>query len=799
MRRLLPLAAALLLILAIAPAASAGELVTRAWQDPVAIGDEGLFDSDAALAPLGRIVSTQQRSGARRIGVTETGGFSGEQTDTTLWGGPGGYYPRLAVSPTGDAAAAYSDGTDLHVHVRRPGGQWHEVGALFEGQTDFSDGRPLLAYTTVGRLVVAWPRKDAGGGQRVWLATLEPGSDELSEPQPLDPPDPGVVQVARDLAVGAGGRVALAYLQGPSRQAGLTAHVAFGTLDDGLAERHALPGLVTPWSWRAPQVDFDLLGNAAIAWYTVPDGFDQGAAIGDLHLVLRRADGTLGPTTELGQTPGDFQLAVSDLGEVLLGYESAGNLSGGGCCWGYSGYGYFGVLGSTVLGRIGTPALLVAWPAYGAQLAMNRRGDAVVAYEECCDDGDGIVRARRRLPGGSFDDAVLVARGPLTHANESSYYGPSVREVVLDEIGNAGVTWTGFGPLPLGMNAAVDGPLLELGLPGLPIGVELPPILPPLPKLPDLPELPDLPGVPQLPGLPPLPGIPLTVTTSALMAGRSATAPPVPATPLELSVSAGSLRGVPRGAARQRELRSLLRGPGKRSPRGLDAARVARQRPCRALGAAHREALDCDEAARAREPAPLGQRDGAARRHRRGGERRSRRASAARRRAPALRAAARRALGRPSTMTVRSAVATSCHPQVLGVDRRADHRRQQPCGKARHGEQREPGDERHQQARREQAGEQAQARRRRRPVPPPPSRVITGPPTSTPTTIAGTAVADSWRASTRSSSASSTPSARERRQRPAGVEQRIGRADEHRQHRDPRAGEHDEPGQPRSR
>jgi hypothetical protein len=535
MRRFLPLAAALLLILAIAPAASA-ELVTRAWQDPVAIGDEGLFDSDAALAPLGRIVSTQQRSGARRIGVTETGGFTGETTDTTLWAGPGGYYPRLAVSPTGEAAAAYSDGDDLHVHVRRPGGEWHEVGTLFEGQTDFSDGRPLLAYTAVGRLIVAWPRKDPGGGQRVWLAALEPGSDELSEPQPLDPPDPDVVQVARDLAVGAGGRVALAYLQGPERRSGLTAHVAFGTLDDGLAERHALPGFVTPWSWRAPQVDFDLLGNAAIAWYTVPDGFDEGAALGDLHLVLRRADGTLGPTTELGQTPGDFQLSVSDLGEVLLGYESAGNLSGGGCCWGYSGYGYFGVLGSTVLGRVGAPALLVAWPAYGAQLAMNRRGDAVVAYEECCDDGDGIVRARRRVPGGSFGDATLVARGPLTHASESSYYGPSVREVVLDEIGNAGVTWTGFGPIALGMNAAVDGPLLELGLPGLPIGVELPPILPPLPGVP---------GLPQLPGLPSLTAIPVTISKAALMAGRSATARPVPAAPLELSVSAAPLRGVP--------------------------------------------------------------------------------------------------------------------------------------------------------------------------------------------------------------------------------------------------------------
>ncbi len=543
--RLLSFAVALTLLLALAPAgaAPAAELVTRAWQEPVAIGAEGLFESDAALAPLGEIFSMQQRSGGgARIGVTQTNGFTGATSDTTLWNGAGGYYPRMAVAPTGVAAAAYSDGGDLHIHVRPPGGPWREVGTVFEGQTDYSDGRPLLALTPLGHLVVAWPRKNASGGQRVWLTELAPGAAGLSPPRPLDPvADPGVVQVARDLAVSATGELAVAYLQGPSRTSDLTARVAFGRLGGGaLDERHALPGTVTPWSWRAPQVDFDFAGHAAIAWYTVPAGFDQGAAIGDLHLALRRPDGTLGATTELGQTPGDFSLAVSDAGEVLLGYESAGNLSGSGTTtgtWGYSGYGYHAVFGSMLLQRIGPPQLLVPWPGYDAQLAMNRRGDAVVAYTDCCEGANGYVHARRRLPGGSFGDPAPVSQGPLTHASETSYYGPGVGEVLLDEIGNAAVTWGGFGPVALGMNAAVDGPRLELPLPGLELGVDLPPVLPPLPPLPGV-----LDGL----GLPSFPGLPVSVSAGALRRDLARAPLPVAVAPLRLSVTAPARRGVPK-------------------------------------------------------------------------------------------------------------------------------------------------------------------------------------------------------------------------------------------------------------
>lgn len=264
--------------------------------------------------------------------------------------------------------------------------------------------------------------------------------------------------------------------------------------------------------------------------HTVPDGFEQGAALGDLHLVLRGADGTLGTPVDLGQTPtsGPLDLAVSDLGEVLLGYEVAGNLSGGGGSWSYSGGGFHGVLGSTLLGRIGIPQELVPWPGDRGRLAMNRRGDAVLAYTDCC--AKAIVRARRRVPGGPFGDPTLVAAGEPTPAGDGAVYGTSVSEVALDEIGNAMVAWSGFGPVALGMTAAVDGPLLQVALPGLPLGVELPPILAPLPELP--------------PALP-LPALPVRIPASALRHHPGA-GPPVATPTLALSAGASAVRGVPR-------------------------------------------------------------------------------------------------------------------------------------------------------------------------------------------------------------------------------------------------------------
>jgi hypothetical protein len=518
--------------------APAQEVLPRAWAPPVAVGGEDVADSQTVIAPLRRLVSAQQRRVGGRT-VTETDGATGERTDTDLGGSGMSFYPRVAVSSSGRLAAAFSDGTLLHVYVKEPVGSWHEVGAPHEGQTDYSDGRPLLAFSPLGHLVLAWPRKDFTGGQRVWLADLAPGSDELTEPRALDAAaNPSVTQVPRDLAVGPGGDVALAYLQGPGRTFDLTARVAFGQLGGDLGERHVLPGIVARWSWTAPQVDVDAAGRAAIVWHTVPDGFAQDAALGDLHIVLRHTDGTLGGIVDLGQTPnGDpMDLAVSDPGEVLLGFEAAGNLSGGDDgSWGYSLYGYKGVLGSTVLGRVNSPQPLVPWADY-PRLVMNRRGDALVVSSECCPDGHGVIRARRRLPGGSFGKPALVAAGELTPAGEGSYYGLMLQDVGLDPVGNAMATWRGFGPAQLGLNASVDGPALDVPLPGVPLGSTLPSIVPASEI-----ERPALPYVP-----PPYSGLPVTIDARALSHPPATRVPTVRPMSLALSVSAPAVRGVPR-------------------------------------------------------------------------------------------------------------------------------------------------------------------------------------------------------------------------------------------------------------
>ena len=500
----------------------------------MALAGTSVSESQSVLGPSRRIVSMQRR-GAGDGAVTETDGVTGERTETTLGGGWDYYHPRVAVASTGRLAAAFSDNSYVHLHVKDPGGPWREVGAMPSGYPGYSDGRPVLAFSPLGHLVLAWARRDVtGDGQRIWLSELAPEADELTPPRALDAlGDPPVVQVPRDVAVSARGGVALAYLEGPVRTSALTARVAFGGQGTNLDERHSLPGIVTASSWGAPQVDLDAAGRAAIAWHTVPAGFDETAALGELHTVVRRADGTLGPIVDFGQTPSydTFFLGVSDPGEILLGFQAAGNLQQDSQSWGYSIYGYKGALGSTVLERMGAPQQL--YPNYGVpRFAMNRRGDALVAWDECCPDARGVVRFRRRVPGGTFGKPMLVATGDLVRAGENSYYGSYLQDADMDPTGNIMVSWSGFGPVPSGLNAAVSGPLLEVPFPGVPLGRELPLIVPAS-------EM-------QLPAVP-YPGIPVTTNISALSqpvaSARVRTARP---TPLALSVSAAVVHGVPR-------------------------------------------------------------------------------------------------------------------------------------------------------------------------------------------------------------------------------------------------------------
>lgn len=479
MSRAVRLGALVAVVVTIAPAVARGDGPGRSWGEPTPVGPALVFENATELAAGDRIVSAQRRPvgvDTTTIGIAEVNGRSGVATDTTLWtdsdGGSHGYAPRVAVASTGRMAAAFFDGHLLHIDIRDPGGSWHEVDTVPMASADFTASGPLLAFSPLGHLAVAWSSADGSGGIRLSLAELAPGSQELTAPRAVDPDAaPGTVQAARDLAVSADGEIALAYLEAASTTSSLTAHVAFGPLGSDLAERHSLPGIVTPWSSHAPQVGFDGAGNAAIAWDTVPSGLDDSAILGDLHLVLRRTGGALGPQADFGLTPVlDAQdLAVSDPGEVLLTWDAAGNLSGGDGSWGYSRYGYEAVSASTVGSLIGTPQRL-PWDDDQVHLAMNRRGDAVLASTKWATTP--VVYVRRRVPGGTFGDPALVA------AQDVSGSAPMlVGGVAIDDTGNAMVNWSGFAPQPSRLLASVDGPLLDTPLPGLPIE-GLPPILP---------------------------------------------------------------------------------------------------------------------------------------------------------------------------------------------------------------------------------------------------------------------------------------------------------------------------------
>jgi hypothetical protein len=122
--------------------------------------------------------------------------------------------------------------------------------------------------------------------------------------------------------------------------------------------------------------------------------------------------------------------------------------------------------GSTVLGRFRAPiAVGYGWPRGGPLLAMNARGDAVLAISSCCPN---LVHTFRRAPFGAFDEADVVAEPPPA---ASDLYQQQLSDLQLDPFGNAAATWLDTSSGSAQLDIAADGPAQA----------SAPPIVPPSP------------------------------------------------------------------------------------------------------------------------------------------------------------------------------------------------------------------------------------------------------------------------------------------------------------------------------
>ena len=474
-------------------AGSAPSAIARTWQAPQPLGEgEQTFLVQSVAAGLGETVSVYQRVGPDGSAiVARSAGFGMGFGREQVLGEARSFYPTAAADALGETFAAWYDEMDstIRVAIRPPGGEFGPPLVLDSSGSDYSQGAPHLAASPTGAAVVAFLIRDARG-QRM-LASVRPAGGAFGPAEEIAP-QAGGAQIPRDIAINDLGEVVAAYQQDGVAHVALRTPGALGTWQPP----QPLGARNNGWSWSAPQVGIDATGGAVAIW-------QEGAGLNDvgpLRAAFRAPLGRFGAPQDLGIVGPDSEsaaLGVSALGEVILVARPAVKITNG-----VGLQPLVAAYGSTVLGRFGPArALSDRWWPSNPMIAMNARGDALLTYDSCC--AMRLV-GRRRAPLGALGPEEEIIE-PLTF--EGSRGGRIVRDVRLDELGNAAVTWVDFEPEPDPLLVSRDGPLLDL-VPdvSLPSGPGLVELLPPAVGsvlAPVLDGVPPLAGLPQWATLPP--------------------------------------------------------------------------------------------------------------------------------------------------------------------------------------------------------------------------------------------------------------------------------------------------------
>ena len=339
------------------------------------------------------------------------------------------FYPTLDASPLGGAVAAWynEDETRIRVAERPPtGGSFAQAAAVPGGPSNYSYGQPLVRVNARGDAIVVY-LATTGGLQQV-RALYRPAGGEFGEPENVSTPAPWDSVFPRDVALAPDGTAVVGFVQAGRANAAL--RPAGGTF--GPAQ--AIGGAADEHSWQSPRVGIDAAGNAVIAW------LEMGGDLTGPVRVAFRAAGTpvFGVPRETGLTTSDLgriRLAVSDPGEIVLLVEAESS-NGDGESWHMDGL--RAVMGNAGTGALGSPGLVAPSGGSYPQMAMNGRGDAVVAWDVCC---PLAVRARRREPREPFGPAEDL-QPPIELTGPRG--GIAIREADVDERGNARVTFEDF-------------------------------------------------------------------------------------------------------------------------------------------------------------------------------------------------------------------------------------------------------------------------------------------------------------------------------------------------------------------
>lgn len=328
--------------------------------------------------------------------------------------GVSGSEPRVASDGAGNVITVWrevdGDQSSIRAALRAKGAAFEPAKRISVPAAEMES--PELAMDRLGNAVAVWHRST--GRDSIVQAAVRPARGEWSEPQDLSAP--GDVAIDPDVAVEAG-RVTAVWTAIREHRPVVQAS---SRLIDGPWE--AVKTLAGAIGKANPVVAMDDRGGAVVAWQAWDGAFQV------VQADLRSDDGSWSPPETLsgpGRGAERARVAMDANGNALVGWlrhngswfaaQLAYRPAGG--AWG---------LPQNLTKRGGNAA--------GLELAMNRRGDAVVTWVQ------GVLTASADLwsafrPAG----ARSWARAPVT----DNWYGLQAR-VAIDEAGNATAVWGGW-------------------------------------------------------------------------------------------------------------------------------------------------------------------------------------------------------------------------------------------------------------------------------------------------------------------------------------------------------------------
>lgn len=195
----------------------------------------------------------------------------------------------VAMAPDGTGGVVYRkrEGGRAHVYAAQlVDGAWGAPQRVDTGQR-FDSSWPAIGAGNGGRLVVVWVQEFGTGSDRLFSASLDPGSKRFQGPIPIDLNVSEATATYPSVAMNGGGTAYLAYrvlpslVPDPNLPPGyVDADIRLQRYDGSFwsalgqqADRNSAVPVRQPTGGNSPKVAIDVTGNGLVAWQEPDDDF----------------------------------------------------------------------------------------------------------------------------------------------------------------------------------------------------------------------------------------------------------------------------------------------------------------------------------------------------------------------------------------------------------------------------------------------------------------------------------------------------------------------------------------------